>query len=66
MGTSIRDSNLDGHFDSSDLVAIFQRAEFMDDLVKNSSWSSGDWNCDGEFDAADLVVAFQAGGFVTT
>jgi acid phosphatase len=57
------DSNLDGRFDSSDLVRVFQSAEYEDAAVGNSSWSEGDWSGDGEFDTADLVLAFRDGGF---
>ena len=59
LGTTIGDANLDGLFDSSDLVLVFQAAQYEDDLVGNSIWSTGDWNCDKEFSTADLVFAFQ-------
>lgn len=59
MGTVYGDVDLNGVFDSSDLVAVFQLGHYEDDLVGNSSWASGDWNCDGEFTTADLVLAFQ-------
>ena len=61
--TRVGDVNLDGRFDSRDLVAIFQAAQYDDGIPVNSKWSTGDWNCDGEFDSSDLVVAFQAGGY---
>ena len=64
LGTSYGDANLDGIFNSSDLVKIFQVGEFEDDVDGNSTWSDGDWNCDGDFTTSDLVVAFRAGGFV--
>ena len=57
------DVNLDGVFDSSDLVAIFAAAEFEDGVTGNSVWSTGDWNGDGEFDTSDLVFAFQSGRY---
>ena len=57
------DANRDGHFDSSDLVHVFQAGEYEDDLVGNSSWAEGDWNGDGDFDSADLVEAFQEGRY---
>ncbi len=60
------DSNLDGLFDSSDLVAIFQQGEYEDALQGNSSWSDGDWNCDGDSTTADLVTAFQTGMYEGT
>ena len=58
-GVVIGDANLDGKFETDDLVAIFEKAEYEDDLVGNSNWSSGDWNCDGEFNSTDLVFAFE-------
>ncbi|MFC1757963.1 dockerin type I domain-containing protein, partial [Planctomycetota bacterium] len=55
------DVNLDGVFDSSDLVKLFQKGHYEDDLVRNSSWAAGDWNGDHEFDSKDLVYVFQFG-----
>ncbi len=57
------DANLDGTFDTSDLVAVFQSGEYEDGVAANSSWSTGDWNGDNDFDTGDLVFAFQDGGF---
>ena len=62
--TSFGDANLDGRFDSTDLVLIFQKAKYEDDIPNNATWTDGDWNCDGEFDTQDFVVAFQSGGYV--
>lgn len=64
LQTTYGDSNLDGRFDSSDLVAVFIAGEYEDGVVGNSGWADGDWNCDGEFDTSDLVYAFQRGGYV--
>ncbi|MFC1758006.1 hypothetical protein ACFL2H_04465 [Planctomycetota bacterium] len=55
------DSNLDGAFDSSDLIRVFTSNEYEDNIDGNSSWEEGDWNGDGNFDSADLVVAFIGG-----
>jgi hypothetical protein len=63
LETSFGDANLDGRFDSSDLVRIFQSGEYEDAAQGNSTWQTGDWNCDGEFSTADLVLAFQKGGY---
>lgn len=66
MRTTPGDANLDGIFDSSDLVAIFQAGFYRDaatghDAVLGSAtWATGDWNCDGAFTSADLVAALQA------
>ena len=57
------DANLDGEFNSGDLVAVFQAGEYEDGIVGNSAWEAGDWNGDAEFDTGDLVFAFQDGGF---
>jgi hypothetical protein len=59
------DANIDGVFDSGDLVRVFQVGEYQDGLVGNSNWSDGDWNNDLEFDSGDLVVAFQEGRYET-
>lgn len=62
-GTWIGDSNLDGEFNSGDLVHVFQAGHYEDDIGMNSGWAEGDWNGDGDFDTADLVFAFQDGGY---
>ncbi|MCA9218656.1 MAG: hypothetical protein KDB27_36555, partial [Planctomycetales bacterium] len=64
IGTSFGDSNLDLVFDSSDLLAVFQVAEYEDDIQGNSTWADGDWDGDGDFGTSDLVLAFQDAGFV--
>ena len=61
--TYLGDSNLDGEFSSSDLVAIFTAAEYEDDVDGNSTWAEGDWNGDGDFNTTDLVAAFSSAGF---
>ena len=63
LNTSAGDSNLDGIFDSSDLVAVFIPGEYEDGIDGNSTWREGDWNCDGDFGTADLVAAFRAGRY---
>lgn len=63
LGTSFGDANLDGYFNSTDMVRIFQAGQYEDGITANSNWSTGDWNCDGEFDSGDLIVAFQYGGY---
>ena len=57
------DANLDGLFDSSDLVDVFQRNEYEDGVSLNSGWADGDWNGDQEFDSGDIVLGFQSGGY---
>jgi hypothetical protein len=63
MGSTIGDVNLDGLFNSSDLVIMFAVGQFEDTLAGNSSWVSGDLNGDLEFNSSDLVFAFQIGGY---
>ena len=57
------DANLDGVFNTTDVVSVFQRGEYEDGVPANSGWSDGDWNGDAEFNTADFVAAFQDGGF---
>ncbi len=61
--TYLGDADLDGQFNTADLVQVFQAGQFEDTLNDNSTWASGDWNADGDFGTSDLVVAFQQGGF---
>ena len=61
--TYLGDSNLDGLFNSSDLVDVFRANEYEDALVGNSVWATGDWTGDAEFDSGDLVAAFREGGY---
>ena len=63
LNTSYGDANLDGAFDSSDLVTAFQAGEYEDGVAGNSTWAEGDWNCDGEFTTTDLVLGFQTGDY---
>ena len=57
------DANLDGEFNSTDMITVFQAAEYEDGVAGNSLWSEGDWNGDLDFDSGDLILAFQDGGF---
>ena len=59
------DADLNGAFDSQDLVRVFQAGEYEDAIDGNSSWTTGDWTADGEFDSRDIVLAFQDGGYET-
>jgi hypothetical protein len=63
LASDYGDANLDGLFNSSDLVQVFQLGEYEDGVEGNSTWASGDFNLDGEFDTGDLVLAFQAGAY---
>lgn len=58
-GTCIGDVNLDGVFNSSDLVQLFQVGIYEKGDV--ATWTTGDWNGDCEFNSSDLLLAFQEG-----
>jgi hypothetical protein len=60
-GTWFGDANLDGEFNTSDLVTVFQASKFEND--ENATWSEGDWDGDLRFGTGDLVKAFQEGGY---
>ena len=64
LGTTAGDVNLDGVFNSTDLVAVFGSGEYEDGIAGNSTWADGDWDCDSEFGTGDLVLAFRRGGYV--
>lgn len=61
--TYMGDSNLDGQFDSGDLVFTFTAGQYEDAEDMNSTWATGDWDGNGDFDSADFVTAFSAGGY---
>ena len=63
LNTTFGDANLDGAFDSADLIQIFSFGQYNDGVAGNSGWASGDWNCDDEFDSTDLIVAFSKGNY---
>jgi hypothetical protein len=63
LHTDAGDSNLDGRFNSSDLVLVFQFGQYEDNVARNSGWAQGDWSCDGEFSSHDIVLAFQSGTY---
>ena len=63
LGTKPGEAKFDLRFDSSDLVTVFEAAEYEDDASQNSQWITGDWNGDAEFDTSDLIYAFAWGGY---
>ena len=65
LRTNAGDANLDGVFDSGDLVALFTQGHYEDGIAGNSGWEHGDFDCNGEFDTGDLVAAFEAGAYVS-
>ena len=64
FSAAIGDSNLDGVFDSADLITVFNSDEYEDGFAHNSGWSEGDWNGDGDFDSSDFVFAMRFGAYV--
>lgn len=62
-GTYLGDANLDGEFDSTDFVIVFQGGLFETDSA--AGWDQGDWDGDGLFNSSDFVAAFQDGGYET-
>jgi hypothetical protein len=59
--TYVGDANLDGEFNSGDLVAVFTVG--MYESGQGAGWAEGDWNGDGVFGSGDLVKAFEDGGY---
>ncbi len=57
------DANLDGLFNSGDLVSVFTAGEYEDEVVGNSTWATGDWDTDLDFTTSDLVLALQSGSY---
>jgi hypothetical protein len=57
------DANLDGEFESGDLIDVFSAGVYDDQIDHNAHWWSGDWTGDGEFDSSDLIVALAEGGY---
>ena len=66
LGTNFGDANLDGIFDSTDLILVFTAGQYEDGINRNSTWQTGDWNGDLEFDSGDMIAAFKGGAFVST
>ena len=66
------DANLDGEFDSGDLVQVLRAGKYdqgfayflQSDLRGQAAgWAEGDWNADGVFDSRDFVIALADGGY---
>ena len=53
------DADLNGNFNSSDLITMFTTGKYEVDVI--AGWSEGDFNDDAQFDSADLVAALQTG-----
>ena len=61
LGTWLGDADLDGQFNSSDLVTVFTAGKY--ESGDAAVWAEGDWNGDSTFGSGDLVVAFTDGGY---
>jgi hypothetical protein len=57
------DANLDGQFNSQDIVQVFAAGKYERGLRSEAVWAEGDWDGNGAFESHDLVVAFQDGGY---
>jgi MYXO-CTERM domain-containing protein len=57
----IGDANLDGEFNSSDLVGVLASGTYEANVA--SVWSTGDFNGDARTDSSDLVAALADGGY---
>jgi hypothetical protein len=61
FGSWVGDANLDGEFNSSDLVQVLASGTY--ELDQPSAWTTGDFNGDGRTNSADLVAALADGGY---
>jgi hypothetical protein len=61
--TYFGDADLNGSFDSTDLVQVLASGEYEDGVDLKSAWRTGDWDGDGDFTSGDLVVALADGGY---
>ncbi len=55
------DANLDGEFNSGDLVKVLSSGTYEADV--DAVWTTGDFNGDGRTNSSDLVVALGDGGY---
>jgi hypothetical protein len=61
--TYFGDSNLDGEFNSGDLVSVLSLGKYEDAFEDNAGWADGDWDGDLDFTTTDFVVALSSGGY---
>jgi hypothetical protein len=57
----IGDADLDGQFNSSDLVTVLASGTYEANV--DSVWTTGDFNGDGRTNSSDLVSALAGGGY---
>ena len=61
LSTWYGDANLDGEFNTGDLVRVFEAGKY--ETQQDAGWREGDWNGDGVFGTGDLVKALEDGGY---
>jgi hypothetical protein len=61
LNSWIGDANLDGQFNSADLVSVLASGSYEANV--DSVWSTGDFNGDRRTDSSDLVAALADGGY---
>jgi hypothetical protein len=59
--TYFGDADLDGQFNSSDLVSVLAAGTYEADV--DAGWLAGDFNGDGRTNSSDLVTALAGGGY---
>ncbi len=57
----VGDADLDGEFNSGDLVTVLSSGTYEIDI--EAVWSTGDFNGDGRSNSSDLVAALSDGGY---
>jgi hypothetical protein len=63
LGTTYGDADLDGVFNTRDLVLVLQVGKYEDGVPDNATWAEGDWDGDGDFGTGDFVLALRTGGY---
>ena len=60
-GTWVGDANLDGAFNSGDLITALAAGTYEMDV--DAGWESGDFDGSGRFDTGDLIFSLADGGY---
>jgi len=55
--TYFGDTDLDGAFNSSDMIQVFVKGKYETGEV--AGWVEGDWDGNGFFDSSDMITAFR-------
>jgi hypothetical protein len=61
FGSWLGDANLDGQFNSSDMVQVFTAGKY--ETGRSAGWAEGNWTGDCVFDSSDMVAAHAEGGY---